>query len=727
MLRAERFAEDAPMIGAASNLARRAAGALWSSLIGERERWALWLPAGLGLGIGFYFALPAEPPPWPGPAAAVAALAFGALCRRRPAVLILAIVVGAIAIGFAAATLHTASVAEPALGRRIGPVEVRGRVAHVDIFPDSSRIVLDRLEISGAKPANMPTRVRIRLRGSALDLRPGQYLAVKAVLLPPPGPVAPGAFDFQRYLFYRGIGAVGYAVAAPLPWPAPGAEAGGGGRAGALGLWLAASRQDISGRITRGIDGASGTVAAALMTGERHAIPADVLAAFRDSGIAHLLAISGLHIGLVAGILFFGVRALLALAGPLALHLPVKKLAAVAALLGALGYLVISGATVPTQRAYLMLAIVLLGVLLDRVGLSMRLVAWAAVAVLLLAPESLLSASFQMSFAAVIALIAVYETLGPRLAERRRAAPAWSRPVFYVAAVALTTLVAGLATAPFALFHFNRVAAYGLVANLGAVPLTALWIMPWAVVAFVLLPFGIEGLALAPMGWGIDVVIWIARTVASWQGAVALVPAMPGAGLALVALGGLWLALWRRRWRMFGAPLMAAGLATVWLAPAPDILISGDGRLLAVRSAEGQLLLSSGRAGRFSAEAWLRRAGQAEKLLWPRQGASADARIACDGLGCVYRAGTETVALNRDPRALGEDCRLATIVVSSEPVRVDCSGANVVIDRFDLWKKGSHALWLGGDGVIIRNARDMRGDRPWVLKPERTARRARRD
>ena len=722
-MRAERFTGDAPMIGAASGLARRAIGALWSSLLGERERWTLWLPAGLGLGIGLYFALPAEPPPWLGALALVAALTFGVLRRRRPAFLILAIAVGAIALGFTAATLRTASVAETALGRRIGPIELRGRVAHVDMLPDASRIVLDRLEIDGAGPAKIPARVRIRVRGAATGLRPGQYIAVKAVLLPPPGPVAPGAFDFQRYLFFRGISAVGYAVAAPLPWPRPGIEEGA--RTGGLGLWLAASRQDISARIIRGIDGASGTVAAALMTGERHAIPADVLAAFRDSGIAHLLAISGLHIGLVAGILFFGARALLALAGPLALHLQVKKLAAIAALLGALGYLVISGATVPTQRAYLMLAIVLLGVLVDRVGLSMRLVAWAAVAVLLIAPESLLSASFQMSFAAVIALIAVYETLGPRIAERRRAAPAWSRPAYYIAVVALTTLVAGLATAPFALFHFNRLAAFGLVANLGAVPLTALWIMPWAVVVFVLMPFGIEGLALAPMGWGIDVVIWIARTVASWQGAVTLVPAMPGAGLILVALGGLWLALWRRRWRMFGAPMMAAGLATVWLAPAPDILISGDGRLLAVRSAEGQLLLSSGRAGRFSAEAWLRRAGQAEKLLWPRQGASADNRIACDGLGCVYRAGTKTVALTRDPRALDEDCRLATIVVSSEPVRVDCSGAEIVIDRFDIWKKGSHALWLSADGVTVRNARDARGERPWVLKPEQTARRQR--
>ena len=216
------------------------------------------------------------------------------------------------------------------------------------------------------------------------------------------------------------------------------------------------------------------------MTGERSAIPPAVMAAVRDSGLAHLLAISGLHIGLVAGILFFGLRGALALVPPLALRYPIKKWAAAAAIPGAFAYALVAGATVPSQRAFLMIGLVLLAVLLDRRGLSMRTVAWAAVIILLLHPESLLGASFQLSFAAVTALIAGYEVVRGRRRLGGNGPPViWRRILFYVGGVALTTLIAGAVTAPFAAYHFNRLAAYGLAANLIAVPVTALWIMPW--------------------------------------------------------------------------------------------------------------------------------------------------------------------------------------------------------------------------------------------------------
>ena len=265
-------------------------------------------------------------------------------------------------------------------------------------------------------------------------------------------------------------------------------------------------RQTITTKIRAVLKGVSGTIAAALMTGERSAIPEDVMTAIRDSGLAHLLAISGLHIGLVAGIIFFGARGLLALIPPLALRFPIKKWAALAAIAGAFAYAFIAGATVQTQRALLMVGMVLVAVILDRRGLSIRLVAWAALAILVVAPESLLGPSFQISFAAVTALIATYETLSERRQYREyehSRLPPWVREaMFYLAGVALTTLIAGVATAPFAIFHFNRFAGYGLAANLIAVPVTALWVMPWAMAAFLLMLFGFEAAALTPMGWG---------------------------------------------------------------------------------------------------------------------------------------------------------------------------------------------------------------------------------
>jgi competence protein ComEC len=204
------------------------------------------------------------------------------------------------------------------------------------------------------------------------------------------------------------------------------------------------------------------------------------------------------------------------------LRYPAKKWAALAALAGAFFYLLLSGATVPTQRAFLMLAAVLAAVVLDRTAISMRLVAWAAVLVLLVAPESLLSASFQMSFAAVTALVAVYEALSGRSSAWRSGAGRVRKLGLYVSGVLLTTVVAGLATAPFALYNFNRFALYGVAANMIAVLLTGLWVMPWAICALVLMPFGLEAVALAPMGWGIDAVVSVAETVAAWPGAVAL-------------------------------------------------------------------------------------------------------------------------------------------------------------------------------------------------------------
>ena len=327
----------------------------------------------------------------------------------------------------------------------------------------------------------------------------------------------------------------------------------------------------------------------------------------RNSGLAHLLAISGLHIGLVASILFVAVRGLLALVEPLALRHPIKKWAASVALAGAFGYLLLTGATVPTQRAFLMVALVLVAVLTDRSAFSMRTVALAAMAILVLRPESLLSVSFQMSFAAVVALIATYETLGARFAGWRRSA-AWPRRVLlYLLGVGLTTVVASLATMPFAAYHFNQVAHYGLAANLLAVPLTALWIMPWGVATYVLLPFGLEALALAPMGWGIEAVVGIAETVAAWSGSISRLVAPAPAALALVSLGGLWLCLWVGRWRLWGVAAICDGLLIGLAARPPDILIDGRGDVAEVRDGAGGLRLSSARANGFRTETWLRR------------------------------------------------------------------------------------------------------------------------
>ena len=695
------------------------AGWARETLAAERERWLLWLPVGVGLGTAIYFTLTHEPPLWLGLAGMALALAlvFAGL-RRRPALVLVGLALGAIGLGFTGAKFRTLSVDAPVLAARTGPAMVSGQVVKVEPKPGGPRITLADVAVRRLDADETPRRVRIRLRDSQGRVAPGDWISIAAILMPPPAPSAPGAFDFPRHAFFKGLGAVGFAVGRVKH-----AEAPEGKGQGSFALWLTTLRQRIYARITQSLGGTAGAVAAALMTGERGAIPEEVMEAMRASGLAHLLAISGLHIGLVAGVLFFAIRGLLAALEPIALRFAIKKWAAFGALLGAFAYLLVTGATVPTQRAFLMAALVLSAIMLDRTAISMRLVAWAALIVLLISPESLLGASFQMSFAAVIALVAGYEAARVPFGRWRAKGGWWRLVLVYLLGVGLTTVIAGTATAPFVIFHFNRFAAFGLAANLLAVPVTALWIMPWATVAYILMPLGLEGVGLAPMGWGIEAVIAIAREVAGWPGSVTLVPAMPVSGIALVAAGGLWLCLWRRRWRVFGVLAIAAGLATVPLGRPPDILISGDGRLMAARTADGGLMLSKGRGHRFDRENWLRLAGLKAARPWPEE-ASDGGRLRCDGLGCIYRANGHVVALVNYRAAILEDCWIADVVIARIPIRGECPSAGTVVDRFDLWRNGAYALWLEEGRVRAESVRDVRGDRPW--SPARKPRRKRK-
>ena len=721
--------------GAVERVTRPLAGfadVLASTLAAERERWALWLPAGIGAGIALYFSLAREPDPAWGPAALGLALA-GALAgvvrvRRRGAgqgLIVVAAALGSVALGFTVVKMHADAAAAPVIERRTGPVVLEGRIAALEAGLKGPRVTLEALAVGRLLPERTPDRVRLRVRSDLSGFAIGDRIGLRAVLMPPPGPSAPGAFDFARDAWFQGLGAVGYGVSRPhRVSQAP--EAAPPRLLQRFRDRVATLRRGLHERITGAIGGTTGAVASALMTGERGDIPPADMEAMRQSGLAHLLAISGLHIGLVTGALFFGLRALLAMWPAVALRYPIKKWAAGAALLGGFGYMLMTGATVPTQRAFLMAGLVLTAVMLDRAAVSMRLVAWAAAAVLLMAPESLTGPSFQMSFAAVIALVATYEGVGGAFARLRGEHGGLGRRLLaYGLAVALTTLVAGMATAPFALYHFNRVAMFGLAANLGAVPVTALWIMPWATLAYLLAPLGLETLALVPMGWGIDAVLAIARAVAAWPGAAMHLPGMPVSALALMAVGGLWLALWRSRVRLAGIAAIVAGVLVAVGARAPDVLVAGDAASFATRGPDGELLFGWGRIPRFERETWLRRAGlpvddddAVDGASTGEVGPGGDRSLRCDALACIYRAGRHVVSFVRAPEAALEDCHRADVVVALVPLRgVRCRAPRVVVGRFDLWREGAHALWLDDDRVRVRSVAGERGRRPWVLQP----------
>jgi competence protein ComEC len=403
---------------------------------------------------------------------------------------------------------------------------------------------------------------------------------------------------------------------------------------------------------------------------------------------------------------------------PLALRIDAKKIGASVALLAALFYTALAGAPVPAQRSCAMAAFALLAILLDRTALSLRLVAWSGVIVLIAAPEALAGASFQMSFAAVIALIAGWEAAAPlrrRLHERAEGLShrwLWRLLGGFGASLA-TTLIASVATGAFAAYHFNRLSFLGAAANLLGVPLTGFWIMPWGLVAMLLMPFGLEKFALVPMGWGIQGLDAIAAYVAAWPQAAMLVPSLPGASLWLLTIGGLWLCLWRRRWRLAGLPVVLIGLM-LGPAPEPDLLMSEDGRVLGMRDRMGTLQIASARVDRFVSDAWARRSGQEGARKWDASAEEQALGLGCRTGLCRWQKGPWRVALVSDDSRLAEACASADVVLSTVDAQGRCRGPRLVIDRRDAWREGAQALWLDETGMRRETANAARGDRPWV-------------
>lgn len=683
-------------------------GHVRQTLVDERSRWSLWLPVGVGSGVAVYFLLPSEPWRWAPPLLLLIALLLAVTWRRQTATCAVACAVATLAAGMGLAQWHAIAATAPVLERTLRSVSVEGRIVALAPTAKGARLTLRNVRIDGLMPRQTPVSVRISVRRLPPTLRTGDQVRLRATMSPPPGPAVPGAYDFQRRAWFESLGGVGYAFGTitrqeggeqrPVRWLDPAHS-------------IADLRAVVQQRIERSLDGEAEGLALALITGERGTVPESVTQALRDSGLAHLLAISGLHLGLVAGFVFLIVRGGLALVPAIALRYPIKKWAAAAAMLAAFGYLLLAGAPVPTQRAFVMTGLVLLAVMIDRVGISMRLVGWAALVVLLIKPDALTGASFQMSFAAVVALVGTYEVVGYRLRPLVRQLGVGRQLLLYLAGVALTSLVAGLATAPFALFHFDRLAIYGLAANMIAVPIAALWVMPCAVAALLLMPLGLSGLALVPMAWGLNAIVAIATAVAGWPGAIQLIPSLPLGGLVLIVIGGLWMAIWQRRWRFAGVPLIAGGVVTAGLAVPPDILVTDDGRLMGMRDG-ARLYVSSVKTQLFVRDVWLHRTGTRD---WHPFGETGSVR--CDTLACVAELRGRLIAFIFDPRALDEDCRVADIIVAAVPVDRACTQPAVVIDRFDLWREGAHAVWLGEDGDVViqvRSVNQNRGSRPWV-------------
>jgi len=688
----------------------------------DQDRWFLWTPVVFGAGIALYFALPVEPSLRVLALATLAAGLLAVLWRETVAAVLVTGALLALALGALAAKVRTERVAAPVIEAHVRVAVVTGWVELVEPRPErGQRVTLRVAGIEGRDAGATPERVRIRLAAADPALRPGDPVRISTALSPPAAPALPGGFDFARSAWFQGLGGVGFARAPadriaidqPMPldlaWRVP----------------VERLRQAIGQRITAALPGEAGAIANALVTGERGGISDATNDAYRDSGLLHILSISGLHMAIMAGAAFLAVRFLLTLSPAIALSFPIKKWAAGAAALAAFGYLLISGASYPTVRSYIMISIMFLAVLLDRPAVALRNVALAAIAILVLYPESLIDPGFQMSFAAVTALVSAYELIRERelrqAGERGRGPGIPRRLVHLIGGILLSTLIASLAVAPVAAYHFHKSQQYAMLANLLAVPICNLLIMPAALLTILVMPLRLEVFPLAAMGLGIEAMTWCAYKVAALPGAVGRVPEIPSFAFGLMVAGGLWLTLWRGRWRLAGVIVVLAGLAVAPLRWVPDLYIGRDG-LVAVRGADGRLSALSPRGPSFDLARILEHDGDGRRLTEVAAGKG----FRCDWSGCAVRAGPARIAIAGHAAALADDCASADVIVALDPsldrIAASCSPSQLVTAAM-LAAKGAHAIRFeraqdaGHLRAVVVSVADLRGNRPWARTP----------
>lgn len=668
--------------------------AVGAALLAQRGHLLPWAPVALGTGIGLYFALPEEPGPWAWAAlglvvALVLLLRRGAPLAAAPLLLGVALV----AAGAGLAGWRTARVAAPVLDfRYYGPIE--GRIVGIDrSASDALRLTLDRVVLEDVAPDRTPARVRVSLGGDQRWLvpEPGRVVLLTGHLAPPSGPAEPGDFDFRRMAWFEGLGAVGWTRTPVLTAEAPQG-----------GLWIHRLRTHLSEAVKARIPGDAGGLAAAVMTGDRSGLSQRANQSLRDSGLYHLVSISGMHMGLLVAFVFNLVRTAIALVPPLALRVPGKKVAALAALPVAAFYLALAGRDVATERAFVMVAVMLGAVLLDRRAVTLRSVGIAALIVLALRPESLVNPGFQMSFAAVAALTFVFAAPWAARGGRWR----WAAPVL---TLLLSSLVAGLATAPYAGAHFNRFAAYGLLANLLAVPAMGLLVVPGAVILALGALLGVLQPALLLVELGCRWILLVSDLVAGMEGAAGGVATPPAAVLPLLTLGGLVLILWQGRARWAGVPLMAAALLVWTGAERPALLVSPSGGVMAVRGEEGRAVSRPTGDG-FTVGAWLENDGDtaAQEDAAARPGLTLGEREARAEVGGL------PVLLVRGQRSLDAlpGCGGAAILVTDKAA----TGTRpcLVLDAPTLAAAGAVAGWAEGGGLRLVSAEAEAGDRPWT-------------
>jgi len=685
----------------------------------ERDQLPLWVPVAVGLGIAAWFQLPGSRL-WIAFLLLAGALALlpqalmpGTRTARALSLFALFAMVGCADIWWEAER-----VAAPRLERERAAIFI-ANVEQVQAVAASDAM---RLLVAPVGAPDLPPHLRVNVPvDKAPKLAPGARVRLRAWLMPPAPAAVPGAYDFSRAAYFQQIGGTGRALdIAVLP----------GSAQGGWSAFVARARQALGQHILAHLGGSEGTIAVALANGDQAGIPQADNDAMRRSGLAHLLSVSGLHLTALVGAVMLLTLKLLALSPALALRFRLVLIAAGVGALAGIAYTILTGAEVPTVRSCIASLLVLGGIALGREALTLRIVATGALAVMLLWPDSLVGPSFQLSFAAITALVAFHDHPRVRafLAARDETLPLkFGRAIV---GLVLTGLAVELALAPIGLYHFHKSGLYGAVANIVAIPLTTFVIMPAEALALLLDTFGLGGPAWWVAGQGLHLLLVLARRTAAMPGAVAMLPTIPDAAYALMVGGGLWLCLWRTRWRWWGIAPFAAGALWALASPAPDLLVTGDGRHLAVRTEDGRIGVLRERAGDYVRSTMAESSGL--------EGAVPDLDdipgAACNDDACAFtlrKSGRDWHVLGLRTKArfdtaeLARACAAADVVVSDRRLPRACAPRLLKADARYLAATGGIAVRLA-EPPRVETVAERTAGHPWAMEaaPPRRHRRS---
>jgi competence protein ComEC len=510
------------------------------------------------------------------------------------------------------------------------------------------------------------------------------------MLSPPPRAVFPNGYDFARMVYFEQIGAVGFAINTPrILVPSNDTQL------------FEAHRNRITQHIYTALgDSPYAGIAAAMITGESGRIEEETLVSLRASGLGHILSISGLHMVLASSILFVGARMLLALFPFIVLHYPIKKWAAGAAIIASFYYLLIAGAPVSAERSFLMSCLFFIAIMLDRTNTPMRPIALAAMLLLLLRPESILGPSFQMSFAAVVALCAYFQDPEPSAISFHPVYKVWR----HLRDIAVASLVAGTATAPFAFYHFGQYAVFGLLANMFAMPVASFIIMPAGVLALLAMPFALESLPLQFMALGVEGMMWISDKTTALPFSTLNLPHMYSTALILIVVGGLWICLWEKRLRWFGFAPIAIGIILYSLQRTPHVVLDEKGKLFAIKDSAYGMVVPTRTHARYARQYWTKAFGLDGMTRFselPKNHPLSD----CSAESCHWE-------INGITFYRGAECEAVDVLILTE--EIDCSGKQYTITLQDLFTNGTYAFWVKKGGLKVKSVEPLRGIRGWT-------------